>query len=625
MSIHWNTPGSEGNSNQNNPFTGQNPFSGFASREHKPKKERKPVGTPLTRTLINLLITLIFGAVYFYVTLPVINLKAPDFYVFALLLCAVYAVCAVITSGFQGDGAKGYFKFVKKQCRLPFFAAAALVVIALVGSLLSWEVIRASSYRDILDIEDGNFGKEVEEISFDQIPMLDADSAVKLGDRKLGELADMVSQFEVADDYTQINYGGRPVRVTPLRYGDLIKWFNNRSDGLPAYLIIDMVDQDVEVVRLDEGIRYTTAEHFGRNLYRHLRFHYPTYMFDEPAFEIDEKGNPYWVCPRISKTIGLFGGTDIIGAVLVNAVTGESQYYEVKDVPNWVDHVYTADLIMQQYDYHGKYINGFINSVFGQRGMTRTTQGYNYIAMGGDVYMYTGVTSVVSDQSNVGFILSNQRTKETSFYQVAGAEEFSAMASAEGQVQQMKYKATFPLLLNISKQPTYFMALKDAAGLVKMYAMVNVSQYQIVATGNTVAACESSYRTMLAEKGLISKDETDVVVSDQEEISGDIAEIRSAVIDGNTWYYFRLEEGETYYAISAVEDENVVILNKGDHVVVKFSKGDGAIRKAYSVGPAGAEKAPVETEKEQLPAAGEAPQGDLPAEENLMDTAPAQQ
>ena len=567
MNINWNSPD----------------FEGFGNQEPRPKKVRKPIGSPLTRTLINLLVTLVFGAIYFYVVLPPINLKSEEFYAFALLLCAVYCISAVITSGFQGDGVKGYLGFVKKQCKIPGLLAAALVVVALLGAVLSWEVIRASGYRDMLTLEDGDFAAEVEEISYDQIPMLDADSAEKLGDRKLGELADMVSQFEVADDYTQINYGGRPVRVTPLRYGDLIKWFNNRADGLPAYLIIDMVEQDVEVVRLDEGIRYTTAEHFSRNLYRHLRFHYPTYMFDAPAFEIDEQGQPYWVCPRISKTIGLFGGTDIIGAVLVNAVTGESEYYDVADVPSWVDHVYTADLIMQQYDYHGKYINGFINSVFGQRGMTRTTQGYNYIAMDDDVYMYTGVTSVVSDQSNVGFILSNQRTKETRFYQVAGAEEFSAMASAEGQVQQMKYKATFPLLLNISEQPTYFMAMKDAAGLVKMYAMVNVSQYQIVATGTTVAACEASYRSMLAEKGLISPEDTEVVVSDQEEAAGAITEIRSAVIDGNTWYYFRLEGGNVYYAISAAENQDVVILNTGNYVKVKFAKGEGSILKAYSV------------------------------------------
>ena len=573
MNVNWNDPNFEG-------FAGQNPF---ARKTNRPKKERKPIGTPAARTAINLAVTLLFAAVYYYVALPAINLKTAEFYTFFVLLAVVYCVCAVITSGFQGTGAKGYFKFVKKQCKVPFFLTVGLLAVALVGSIISWEVFRAADYRDLLTVEDGDFAAEVEEISFDQIPMLDSASAKKLGNRKLGELADMVSQFEVADDYTQINFKGRPVRVTPLRYGDIIKWLNNRADGLPAYLVIDMVTQNVEVHRLEDGIRYTTAEHFGRNLYRYLRFHYPTYLFDEPAFEIDEQGNPYWVCPRISRTIGLFGGTDIIGAVLVDAVSGECTYYEVDDVPQWVDHVYTANLIIQQYDYHGTYVNGFINSLFGQRDVTVTTDGYNYIAIGDDVYMYTGITSVVSDESNIGFILSNQRTKETHFYSVAGAEEYSAMDSAQGQVQQMKYEATFPLLLNISDQPTYFMALKDAAGLVKMYAMVNVSQYQIVATGNTVAECESNYRVMLARNNLISAEDTEVQPSDQQEVTGVIAEIRSAVIEGNTWYYLRLEQGEVYYAVSSADQRSAALLSVGDTVRVQYMAGEETILDTYTV------------------------------------------
>ena len=573
MNVNWNDPNFEG-------FAGQNPF---ARKTNRPKKERRPIGTPAARTAINLAVTLLFAAVYYYVALPAINLKTAEFYTFFVLLAVVYCVCAVITSGFQGTGAKGYFKFVKKQCKVPFFLTVGLLAVALVGSIISWEVFRAADYRDLLTVEEGDFAAEVEEISFDQIPMLDSASAKKLGNRKLGELADMVSQFEVADDYTQINYKGRPVRVTPLRYGDIIKWLNNRADGLPAYLVIDMVTQNVEVHRLEDGIRYTTAEHFGRNLYRYLRFHYPTYLFDEPAFEIDEQGNPYWVCPRISRTIGLFGGTDIIGAVLVDAVSGECTYYEVDDVPQWVDHVYTANLIIQQYDYHGTYVNGFINSLFGQRDVTVTTDGYNYIAIGDDVYMYTGITSVVSDESNIGFILSNQRTKETHFYSVAGAEEYSAMDSAQGQVQQMKYEATFPLLLNISDQPTYFMALKDAAGLVKMYAMVNVSQYQIVATGNTVAECESNYRVMLARNNLISQEDTEVQPSDQQEITGVIAEIRSAVIEGNTWYYLRLEQGDVYYAVSSADQRSAALLSVGDTVKVQYMAGEETILDTYAV------------------------------------------
>ena len=570
MNINWNDSGFEG-------FAKQNPFA--SRKSNAPKKERKAIGSPVGRTLVNLLVTLVFAAVYYYVALPAINLKAREFYVFIILLCAVYSFCAILTSGFQGDGAKGYFSFVKKQCKIPLLITAALLLTAIVGGILGWQLFRAKDYRDLLSLDTGDFAAEVEEISFDQIPMLDADSAKKLGNRKLGELADMVSQFEVADDYTQINYKGRPVRVTPLRYGDLIKWLNNRSKGLPAYLVIDMVTQNVEVVRLQEGIRYTTAEHFGRNLYRYLRFHYPTYMFDEPAFEIDEQGNPYWVCPRINKTIGLFGGTDIDGAVLVNAVTGECAYYDVADVPQWVDHVYTANLIINQYDYHGKYINGFFNSMFGQRDVTVTTDGYNYLAVGDDVYMYTGITSVVSDESNIGFILSNQRTKETRFYSCAGAEEFSAMGSAEGQVQQMHYNATFPLLLNISEQPTYFMALKDAAGLVKMYAMVNVSQYQIVSNGGTVAECEANYRKMLSNNGLIDPDDAEVRPSDEKlvEITGVVREIRSAVMDGNTCYYVLLEGQDTWLSGFAADVPQLVLLNVGDQVRVKYTASAGGI------------------------------------------------
>ena len=543
----------------------ENPFQ---SAQPKPKKPRKPIGNTFTRTLINLAVTLAAGLVYFYLELPALNLHAEEFYTFVFLLCIVYCVCAVITSGFQGNGVKGYFGFVKKQCTVPFAVFIALIAAIAIGGLSSWVVLRAGSYAQLLPLEEGgDFAAGVEEVSYDQIPMLDADSAARLGSRKLGELSDMVSQFEILPTYTQINYQGRPVRVTSLRYGDLIKWFTNRSAGLPAYIIIDMVTQEAEVVRLSEGMKYTPAEHFGRNLYRHLRFHYPTMMFDEPVFEIDEEGTPYWVCARIVKTIGLFGGTDIHGAVLVNAITGESQYHE--EVPSWVDRLYSSDIIMEQYDYYGQYHNGFLNSIFGQKDVTLTTDGWNYIAMGDDVYMYTGVTSVTSDQSNIGFILSNQRTKDTKFYRVAGATEESAKESAQSQVQQMRYEATFPLLLNIADQPTYFMSLKGADGLVKMYAMVNVQQYQIVSTGATVAECEQNYRSALSHNGLSSAGSASID-GESVEASGTIAEIRSAVIGGDTHYYIRMEKTAVYLDFSAAEVPQAVLLNVGDRIAYTF-------------------------------------------------------
>ncbi|MCI9242760.1 MAG: CvpA family protein, partial [Lawsonibacter sp.] len=290
-------------------------------------------------------------------------------------------------------------------------------------------------------------------------------------------------------------------------------------------------------------------------------FQYPTMMFSTPEFEINEEGHPFWIAPRVVKRIGLFGGVDIQGAVLVDAVTGECQYHE--EVPSWVDTLYVPDLIMQQYDYHGTLVHGFINSVLGQRDVTQTTSGYNYIAMNDDVYAYTGVTSANADQSNLGFLLCNMRTKETHFYAAPGATEYAAMASAQGVVQDLGYTATFPLLLNIAGQPTYFIPLKDATNLVKTYAMVNVAQYQIVATGETVPTCEQKYIQMLQDKGV-----TQTEVLPQTEAKGKVAEIRTAVIDGNSYYFIRLEGEKVFYSLSAAQNREVVTLNVGDTVTI---------------------------------------------------------
>ena len=517
-----------------------------------------------------LLVTAIIGLIYFYVALPPLNLQSGDFYVFIAILCAVYVLCALVTSGMDvmqnGVSPRDYIRFIKSRCLPVGILFLALIIVAVVGGLISLPIFRAGAYRDLLTVEDGKFTQDISQISFDKIPTLDEASAEYLGDRQMGTLSDMVSQFEYSFDSTQINYQGRPVRVAPIAYADLIKWFTNRGEGLPAYVIVDMVTQEATVVRLEQGMKYSFSEPLNRNIERHLRFHYPTYIFGTPQFEINEEGHPYWIAPRIVKTIGLFGGADIQGAVLVDAITGECVYYELADIPTWVDNVFTPDLIMEQYDYHGTLVNGFINSVFGQRDVTITTDGSNYIALNDDVYMYTGVTSANADQSNLGFLLSNQRTKETKFYSAPGATEAAAKVSAQGEVQDLGYIATFPLLLNIDGQPTYFIPLKDQGNLVKMYAMVNVAQYQLVATGTTVSQCEQEYIRLLREGGITTEEELP-----RNEVSGVISDIRSAVMDGNSYYFIHLEGDPTYYSISAAQNPLAVILNVGDQVTIQHT------------------------------------------------------
>ena len=521
------------------------------------------------RTLLSLAVTAAVGFGYFYVTLPALNPHTGEFYSFLGLLCAVYVVCVFLLSGAPHDNVirtpkeklREWLKFIKSRCLPVGLLFVAVVVIAAVGNVVSMPLLRAAAYRDLLTVQTGDFASDVAQISFNEIPTLDRTSAEFLGDRQMGTLSDMVSQFEYSGDSTQINYQGRPVRVAPIAYADLFKWLTNRGQGLPAYVVVDMVTQEATVTRLPQGMKYSFSEPLNRNIVRHLRFHYPTMMFSTPEFEIDESGHPWWIAPRVVKTIGLFGGTDIQGAVLVDAVTGQSQYY--KEVPTWVDTLYVPELIMQQYDYHGTLVHGFINSLLGQRDVTITTDGYNYIAMNDDVYAYTGVTSANADQSNLGFLLCNMRTKETHFYEAPGATEAAARASAEGVVQDLGYVSTFPLLLNIAGEPTYFIPLLDNTNLVKSYAMVNVAQYQLVATGATVSSCEQTYIQMLSDKGVTTPEELP-----KTQASGTIAEIRSAVLSGSTYYFLRLEGETVFYALSAAQDRQAVTLNVGDRITL---------------------------------------------------------
>lgn len=520
--------------------------------------------------VIGIIIAAIVGFIYYYITLPAINVHSKGFWFF-ISFAVIILIGIIIARGIrkQGNFIEGNainidFKsvIVTMPVKLLIGVLGAVLLIYGIGSILSSPFMNAKKYQQLLAIDEHNFTEDIKEVDFNTIPLLDKNSAALLANRKMGSMVDMVSQFEVSTDYTQINYKDTPVRVTPLVYASPIKWLMNQASGIPAYIMIDMTTQNTECIKLQEGIKYSKAEYFNRNLFRHLRFLYPTYIFDNQiSFEIGDDGIPYWICPVKKFNIGLFGGQTVGNVVICNAVTGECKDYDVADVPQWVDKVYSAELLISLYDYSGTLKHGYWNSVLGQKDCLQSTNGYNYIALDDDVWVYTGVTSVSGDQSNVGFVLMNQRTMETRFYEVEGAIEDSAMSSAEGQVQNLGYQSTFPILLNIAGEPTYFMALKDDAGLVKKYAMVNVQKYQWVAIGDTVKDCEKVYKQLLSTNGIVSEKASDV-----KSITGKITSIAPIVLEGNTHYYICITGSDDIF--------NIDMSNNNLIVIVKYQEGD---------------------------------------------------
>lgn len=502
------------------------------------------------------IITVIIALISEYALLIPLNPRSPQFILyFSFLLLIFNGIYFIFNRGFN------------KIMKYSLILAGILIVLIPVGTFISSPIFNAKSYQKQLVLDKkADFYKDNKTISYESIPVVDRESAIRLGDRKMGEMVDYVSQFEVDQSYEQINYKDNPYRVTPLEYSDLIKWFTNHGDGLPAYIRVNMVSQESEVVKLKEGMKYSKSDHFGRKIERHLRANYPSLMFDTLAFEINDDGIPYWIAPVYEYKIGLFGGKDIVGAVLVNAINGDHDYYDIKKVPEWVDRVYPSSLILTQLENYGKYTNGYLNTLLSQKGVLRPTDGYNYIAINDDVYLYTGLTSVSKDASNVGFAMINLRTKDGKFYNISGAEEYSAMSSAEGEVQNLKYKATFPILINAGGHPTYFLSLKDDANLVKKYAFVSVENYQLVATGDSVAQAEQAYYALLESNGK----KTNAGDFKTNKLTGVISEINEAVVDGNSTYYFKIEGNDTIFIGDISLSDHFPLAKVGDNVTVEF-------------------------------------------------------
>ena len=457
---------------------------------------------------------------------------------------------------------------------LSYILTGVPIVVLVFGTLFSSVVLNATAYSEVITVEERDFDADMPQTKeITNIALMDTNSARMLGDRKLGALSSVVSQYVVSDDYTQINYKGKPIKITHLEYDGFFKWIGNRSNGIPGYIMVDTLGNTAEYYEVQGGIRYAQSGYFEDDLMRKVRFEYPTKIFDlqDVSFEVDEEGNPYYCISCYTPRVGLFGACDVEELIIFNPLDGSSTLYTVEDVPQWVDVVFDGDLACQKYDWQGIYAGGFINSIIGNVGCKQTTDDYGYLMFDDDVWYFTGVTSVTSDASNIGFILSNARTGEYRFYPVIGAEEHSAMHAAEGEVQEKEYVASFPSLVNLSGVPTYIMVLKDNNGLVKLYALVNVRQYTMVATGETQQDAVAAYLKMLAQSGV---DVQGAIDAKQTEIT--VQSVQFLSLQGITYAYVTAQDGAVYRVEFNEHNEQIVLVNPGDKV--KLTYADGAIR-----------------------------------------------
>ena len=552
------------------------------------KNKKKVIGSIISVAASALIIL----AVY-YIQLPPINIFSEDFWGFLILAAAIISIpLAIVLSadatwypGYSGSSPRANkkvnVKLGKKAITAICVSVLVPVAVLMLGGIFSSTFFNAKAYSEIITVENGVFKDDMPQTdSVTNIALMDSASATVLGNRTLGNLSDMVSQYELSDNYTQINYKGSPQKVSNLEYADIFRWINNRERGIPGYVMVDPVNNTAEYKGLEKSMKYVDSAFFGEDLMRKLRFSYPTKIFGSVYFEIDENGEPFFIVSCMSPKIGMFGAYDVDEVIIFDPTDGSSEIYGVSESPAWIDIVYTGTLAVEKYDWQGLYSGGYWNSVIGKVDCKQTTDDYGYIVIGDDVWYFTGVTSISSDESNIGFIISNARTGEYKFYSVVGAEEYSAMSAAQGEVQEKGYIASFPSLVNISGEATYIMVLKDAYGLVKLYALVNVEQYNIVATGSTQKEAVEAYEKLLRDNG-IEDDTTEEIPADNSEIHQlTVEDVIIVPVGGEATAYVTADSGKVYKAIFK-NDESLILIRKGDRISVKCLPTD--IENIYTI------------------------------------------
>lgn len=527
------------------------------------------------KTALKILISTVLLFIYYYIVLPPLNPFSVGFWFFLMIALIVYLVPFGALNIFKvkrvpfGNTSHLEFKSRKKDKKQKIMLAviAAPLVVIVIGSIFSSTIFNAKRYASVIDVKESDFASDMPETdNVTNIALMDTPSAVIIGNRALGSLSDVVSQFVSSETYTQINYNGKPKKVSTIEYDGFFKWMGNHKNGVPGYVMVDPVANTASYNKLSKPLKYVDSAYFSEDLQRKLRFSYPTKIFGTTAFEIDEEGNPFFIVSCMAPKVGLFGALDVKEVIIFNPCDGTSELLKVGDVPRWVDIVYDGYLAEDKYDWHGMLSGGFFNSIIGNKGCKKATDDFGYLMYDDDVWYYTGVTSVTNDASNIGFIVSNARTGEYKYYPVIGAEEYSAMGAAEGEVQEKGYKASFPALINVSGKATYIMVLKDENSLVKLYALVNVEQYGLVATGSTQAEAMTAYRRLLSQNGLIEEDTTN-------KVNITVQKIEKCVIDGNSWWYFLCSDNN-YYRKSIADDQSILFIEENDTLEISFSESE---------------------------------------------------
>ena len=521
------------------------------------------------RKISGFVFLLVLGFLLFYGNLPVLNY---GFTGFAFILLVIAVVAVLFSTGYAIAGKTSQIKIVSKPNRFLVFTVLVLLVYCIVLPFAtSLKMFRSDSYQKLIgEVKNGQkITNHIAPISIDKIRVVDEELAHLLGEKILGSQPALGSQVELGDFCIQ-KVNNNLYWVAPLLHSGFFKWFNNQ-EGTAGYVMVSATNErDVRLVQNVAGkaikIKYQQGAYFQSDIHRHVYFNgNATIGLADFSFEIDDAGNPYWIITKYAKKVG-FSGKEAIGTLVVDAQTGAMRSFTIAKTPKWVDRIQPLEFIEDQLNDWGEYVHGYWN--FSNADKLQITEGLTLVyGKDSKSYWYTGLTSVGKDESAVGFVLVDTRTKETTFYKQGGATEFAAQSSAQGKVQEKGYKASLPIPYNINNIPTYVMTLKDDGGLVKMFAMVAISDYTIVGVGNTMRETLTSFKNVynMADNKINPNS-----VSNKKSLKSVVTRIQNDVKNGNSFYYFKVKDYPNIFVGSSQISNQLPVTIVGDSIKISF-------------------------------------------------------
>ena len=518
---------------------------------------------------ITFIFLLLLGFLLVYNNLPVFNY---GFTGFAFILLMLVVLALLFSAGWAVSGSNNQLKLVSKPSKILVYAfLVVLSYCTVLPFVTSLKMFRSESYQKLVGtVKNGQkITNHIAPIAIDKIRVVDEELAHLLGEKILGSQPALGSQVELGDFCIQ-KVNNNLYWVAPLLHSGFFKWLNNQ-EGTAGYVMVSATNErDVKLVQNVAGkaikIKYQQGAYFQSDIHRHVYFNGNTTIgLTDFSFEIDDVGNPFWIVTKYDKKIG-FSGKEATGTLVVDAQSGAITEYSIANTPKWVDRIQPLAFIEDQLNDWGEYVHGYWN--FSNADKLQITEGLTLVyGKNNKSYWYTGLTSVGKDESAVGFVLVDTRTKETTFYKQGGATEFAAQSSAQGKVQEKGYRASLPIPYNINNIPTYVMTLKDDGGLVKMFAMVAISDYTIVGVGNTMRETLTSFKNVynMADNKINPNGS-----STQKSIQSVVTRIQNDVKNGNSFYYFKVKDYPNIFVGSSQISNQLPVTMVGDSVMISF-------------------------------------------------------